>query len=281
MSEDIIVDAHVHLTPPEIIDNIEYYRRQEPYFDLLCGSSVNKNITGEQLIKEMDRTGVDRAVVFGFAFENMDLCIQVNNYIIKMIKKYPERLIGLAVVNPLDNKLIEELERCQKQGLQGVGELFPAGQEFDVTDSKHLKQLCNFCSLHNWPLMIHVNEQVGHDYCGKTDDSIEKAEQLAENFSEVTFIFSHLGGGLCFYELMPELRKKLSHVYYDTAAVPFLYSKEIYSTLKSMKIIDKILLGTDYPLISPARYLNDIDKSPLVPGEKEKIRGKNILRLIE
>ncbi|MFW6270228.1 MAG: amidohydrolase family protein, partial [Bacillota bacterium] len=209
--DEIIIDSHVHITSPEIINNIKKIRSMEPYFDLLCSSPHNKNITGENLIKKMDKNGVKKSIVFGFAFQNMDLCKRVNDYTIKMVKKYPDRFIGLAVVNPNSKESKKELIRCKKAGLQGVGELFPQGQKFDIEDKRSMENIAEYCRENNWPVLIHLNEPVGHYYKGKTDDSIKKGEKLAQNFSQTTFIYAHLGGGLCFYELMPEMAEKLKN----------------------------------------------------------------------
>ena len=276
----MLTDSHVHITPPEVINNQKMYRRQDPYFDLLCGSPVHKNITGKQLIAYMDKVKIERTVVFGFAFKNNELCRRVNDYTIKMVKKYDRRLIGFAVVNPRGKDVISELERCKEGGLQGVGELFATGQEFKLTEKGVLAPVANFCQDNNWPCLIHLNEPVGHEYRGKTADSLQEGIALAENFPRVNFILAHLGGGLCFYELMPEIRELLENVYYDTAAIPFLYENRIYNTLKQVGVLDKILLGTDYPLLGIEKYLAGIDNSILSPREKAQLKGGNLKRLL-
>ena len=62
------IDMHVHVTPPEIINNLEKYCSKDPYFSLLSHSPKNKFATAENIVAEMQRVGFDRAVVFGFAF---------------------------------------------------------------------------------------------------------------------------------------------------------------------------------------------------------------------
>jgi len=253
----------------------------DSYFDLLCSSKVNKFTTGDELIAVMEDSNWDKAVIFGFAFKDPKLCAMVNNYTIKMVKKYPQKLMGFAVVNPLAENLEKELQKCKESGLKGVGELFPAGQNFDITIKNNLKDVCDFCEKNNWPLLIHLNEPVGHYYKGKTGDSVRKAEEMAGNFPGVNFIYAHLGGGLCFYELMPEMREKLKNVYYDTAAQPFLYDRKIYEVFKDIGIIDKIILGSDYPLLSPSRYIDNISSTVLSNNDIDKILHRNIEKLVD
>jgi len=70
-----------------------------------------------------------------------------------------------------------------------------------------------------------------------------------------------LSTGLFCYELMPELRQSLRHVYYDTAASPFLFRPDVYQAARMAGVLDKVLLGSDFPLLSPARYP---DRAPRV-----------------
>jgi uncharacterized protein len=272
----MIIDSHVHLTSPEIIASMDVWRKNEPYFDLLCGSPKNRNVDVHELIRDMDRTGVDRSVVFGFGFRDQDHCRHSNDYTIKAVEAYPDRLIGYAIINPAKEGVLTELERCRKAGLSGVGEIMPMGQEINITDSHTMEELCGFCGDAGWPLLVHVNELVGHYYPGKTGDSIREAETLAELFPETTFILAHMGGGLCFYESMPELREKLSRVYYDTAALPFLYDQTIFGGLKGLGVMEKVIYGSDYPLLDLERYLDRTNMEMLTESEKALFFGETI-----
>lgn len=275
----ITVDCHVHLTPPEVIAGVERYRSLDPYFNLLTSSPKNKFATGEEAVAEMDRTGVDRAVVFGFAFKDMGLCCEVNDYVMAMTALYPDRLIGLACVNPLAPGLEAELERCRAGGLLGVGELFPEGQGFDLTRQEDVGRLAGLCTEMQWPLLVHVNEPVGHYYPGKTGTTLAQACTFAERNPQLKIIMAHWGGGLWVYELMPELKQALANVYYDTAATPFLYRADIYQAARAAGVINKVLLGSDYPLISPRRYLDGLAASGLPAADVIKIQGENAARL--
>jgi uncharacterized protein len=276
----MLIDSHVHITDPAVISSMDVWRQKEPYFDLLCGSPKNRNVDVPELLEEMDRTGVDISVAFGFGFRHQDHCRAANDYTIRSVEQFPERLVGYAIVNPKEKGVVQELERCRKGGLKGVGEIMPLGQEIDITDPSTMEELCGFCGDHQWPVLVHINELVGHYYPGKTKDSIKEAEVLAENFPETTFIFAHLGGGLCFYETMPELRKRLSNVYYDTAALPFLYDRTLFAGLKGFGLMEKLVYGSDYPLLNLERYREKIDIGMLSPEERDAFFGLTMGRIL-
>ncbi len=275
------IDFHVHVTPPYIINNWEKIAEKEYYFKLLSESPVNKFATAENVVKEMEKSCVDKAVIFGFAFKDMGLCQYVNDYVIESVKKHPNKLIGYISVMPNSTQLEKEIDRCIDKGLHGIGELFPYGQGFDISNPNEVKNLANICIERNLPVIIHTNEPVGHYYNGKTDTTPIKAYKFAESFPDLKIIFAHWGGGLLFYELMPEIKAQNKNVYYDTAASPFLYDKSIYRVAKEIGILDKILFGSDFPLISMKRYIKEIENSGLNPNEQAKILGENALQILE
>ncbi len=276
----MIIDYHVHITPPDIIKDWRRIAEKEDYFKLLSESPVNKFATVEDIVEELDRSRVDKAVIFGFGFKDMGLCKYVNDYVIESVKKYPDKLIGYMSIMPKSKDLEKEMDRCMDKGLCGVGELFPYGQEFDITNPVEMKNLAHLSIERDLPVMLHVNEPVGHYYAGKTDTTPVKASECAANFPDLKVIFAHWGGGLIFYEMMPEIRAQNKNVYYDIAATPFLYDKAIYRMAKEMGLLDKILFATDYPLIPMDQYIKDVEDSGLSLEDQYKIFGENAQRLL-
>jgi hypothetical protein len=80
---------------------------------------------------------------------------------------------------------------------------------------------------------------------------------------------------------MPEVAKSMANVYYDTAASPFIYSKKIYPIVREIVGVERILFGTDFPLILPRRYFKELEECGLSRKDREKILGRNFFRLIE
>ena len=275
------IDFHVHVTPPDIIKNWEKIAEKEPYFKLLSESPVNKFSAAEDIVMELDNSNVDKAVIFGFCFQDMGLCEYVNDYVADSIKKFPDKLIGYMSLLPTSPEVEKEVDRCADMGLRGIGELFPYGQDFDLTSLKEMSNLSNACIERDFPIMIHTNEAVGHHYAGKTDTTAVKASAFANNYPDLKIIYAHWGGGLLFYELMPEIQKQNKNVYYDTAASPLIYDKKIYKIAKEIGILDKVLFGSDFPLLPKGDYIKDIANSGLNDQEQALINGENARRLLK
>jgi len=277
----VIVDVHVHILPPEVIKDIDHYKAKDEYFALLHRDPKSRFATAESVIEEMNRSGVDRSVVFGFAFKDMGICRMLNDYVMDAVRRYPDRLIGFGVVDPLSSSVEREVLRCKEGGLVGIGELFPDGQGFNVGKPEDLKRFTSVCKEAGMIVSIHSNEPVGHYYEGKDSTYPEKAYRFALANPDLDIIFAHWGGGLFFYELMPEVRKALRRVFYDTAASPYLYTKEVYRVASAAGVVNKVLMGTDFPLIGQSRYIREIESSLLSGSEKTEILGGNAERLFD
>jgi predicted TIM-barrel fold metal-dependent hydrolase len=164
--------------------------------------------------------------------------------------------------------------------MRGIGELAFYRQEFSPRDVQRLCAILQQLSERGIPLLLHTSEPVGHHYPGKSLKDLGLIYQLLLALPRVTIILAHWGGGFFFYELMPEVARAAQGVFYDTAASPFLYRPQVYAL--AIKIIgpQRILFGSDYPLISPARYFAELKQARLPEPVQAKIKGLNARRLL-
>lgn len=274
------IDTHVHLTPPDIIRSWRKIGEREPYFNLLSNSPVNHFATAEDVVAQLDTVGFDRAVVFGFAFRDPGLCRATNDYVMDSVRRFPDRLIGYLSVSPAEPGLETEIDRCLAGGLRGVGELYPDGQGWRLEERADTERLAGLCRERRLPLIVHSNEPVGHYYAGKTTTTPVKLDAFVAHHPDNTVIFAHWGGGAFFYELMPEQRSLYRHVYYDTAATPYLYTPAVYRAAQACGVLDRVLLGSDFPLLPLSRYLRGLAESGLDPAECAQITGGNAAKML-
>ncbi len=273
----MLVDVHVHVFPPHLVKVIDSYLDKDPFLKLICTSPGHKYASVEDVLEEMKKTHVEAAAAGGFAGSDMGLCREMNDYILDAASKHPE-ILPMISLHPESPEMEKEIDRCLQKGASGVGELFPWGQEFDLNGEAANRLAC-LCRERDLPLLLHVNEEVGHYYAGKGDVSVKEAAEFAIKHPELKIIYAHWGGGLFFYELMPELKESLQNVYYDNAASPFLYRPGVYRAAREAGVLSKVLLGTDYPLIPTRRYLREIQEAGLTEEEKNMIQGENARKL--
>jgi predicted TIM-barrel fold metal-dependent hydrolase len=99
-------------------------------------------------------------------------------------------------------------------------------------------------------------------------------------FPQATLVCAHWGGGLPFYELMPDVMRKFQNVYYDTAASLYLYRDQIFF-LTGTLMPNKILFATDYPLIPQRKMYSRLVLAGLPRGTLAKVQGGNAVRLLD
>ena len=83
-----------------------------------------------------------------------------------------------------------------------------------------------------------------------------------------------------FYELMPEVRADLQNVWYDTAAGRLLYTPAIYAAAGQIVRPEKILWGSDFPLMPQQRDLRAIRRAVLDEQALQMMVGGNCRSLL-
>ena len=277
----MIVDAHCHIFPESFSARHQELSRRDATYAALFPNPNLRLATAETLVQAMDQAGVDRAVVMGMGWTTQELAVEANNYIAESVAQHPGRLIGFCSVNPAWGQgAVEEMDRCAAAGLRGAGELHSDSQGFDLIDERLMGPVMEKAREFCWPVTLHASEPVGHQYPGKGIATPDKLYRLIENFPSNVIVCAHWGGGLPFYALMPEVPEVLSNVYFDSAASPFLYQPEVFATVAGLVGAGKILLGTDYPLISHRRLLKQVRESALTQEQQAQVLGTNAARLL-
>lgn len=276
----MIIDFHTHVFPPQIKKKRNQYIDSDPCFAVLYSPKEAQLATADELIDSMDKEGIDISVIVNIGWTTHELCIETNDYIMESIARYPKRLIGFGSVQPNSfDAAVAEIERCAKGGMRGIGEIRPDMQLFDLNDEIMLP-IMETLRKHQLILLTHASEPVGHLYPGKGAITPEMLYPFITAFPDLTIVCAHWGGGLPFYALMPEVKKAMKNVFFDTAASPYLYSPEIYQQVIQLVGADKILFGSDYPLLAQGRLLKEINSLDLAPETKSLILGGNARKLL-
>jgi predicted TIM-barrel fold metal-dependent hydrolase len=274
----MLIDIHTHAFPRVIREQRDKFFDNEPAFELLYKSPKARLVGAADTVAMMDEQGVDKSVVFGFPWRSEDTFRLNNDYILEAVARYPDRLIGFCCLDPMHTDAAGEVERCLQAGLSGVGELafYTSG-----LDERCLDPIMAVARRYDVPVMLHTNEPVGHQYPGKSPNTLIQIYTLVKRFQHNRIILAHWGGGLFFYTLLKkEVRETLANVWFDTAASPFLYQPAIYQHAITLAGADKVLWGTDFPLLKPRRYFKEMDQAGLADAEKRAICGANALMLL-
>ena len=278
----VTTDFHTHILPPGIRENRTQFIARDPCFALLYENPRAKLATVEDLILSMDQAGVERSVILNIGWADHELCLETNDYILESISRYPDRLVGFCAIQPKAGQAaIAEIRRCARGGMRGIGEMRPDLQGFDPGDESLMRPLAEAAMEHNLILLTHASEPVGHQYPGKGTITPDIIYEFICHFPDLRLVCAHWGGGLPFYALMPEVGSALRNVWFDTAASPFLYRPQIFRQAIDLVGADKILFGSDYPLMAQQRPISEIESLELADEVEALILGGNAQRLLE
>jgi uncharacterized protein len=292
----MIFDAHAHVFPPAVRERREQIVAAEPAFAEIYGDPKAQMATAGELLKSMDDAGVDRAIVCNFAWSADDLIEETNHYILGAAAASKGRLIpfvsvSLAGAGRHGGADVEEavgerkadartkIRQLSMDGARGIGELRPEQSGYNLGNSDEADVLNWAASAFDLPLLCHVSEPVGHSYAGKQGLSLEALYEFARAAAGVTVIAAHWGGGMPFYALMPEVRKAIGNVYFDSAASHLLYDPAVYRRVIDLVGVERILWGSDYPLTSQAKALERARDAGLSDGEMAAVLGGNAAAL--
>jgi predicted TIM-barrel fold metal-dependent hydrolase len=217
--------------------------------------------TPEMLLADMDRAGIDMAVVYCVRGDFFD-----NDYAAAAVRRYPDRLIGLSYINPMREGARTELERVGDLGLKGI-ELNPKYDQYPLGIGSHwfMEDVCAFCVEQDLILMA--------DGWGDSPHSMPyHFRDLAWSFPELKMIIAHMGmmGG---YEDVQLVGRTCKNVYLNTATTT---SSEVWRAV-DVAGAKKVLLGTNTPvecfevgLTRVEMGVPDLENRKLVLGENAK-----------
>jgi hypothetical protein len=289
-----VIDSHIHLYPPEVCrDPSGWAEAQgEPGWSRCVAPTDRRSIQGwadiDRLLSDMDRAGVERCVLLGWYWERQVTCDLQNEWYGACVKLHPDRLSAFAAAQPgSGTRAVEGARKALDSGLAGLGELHPTAQGFSFSD-EGWHGLAELAGQRGVPITLHVSDPAA-SVPGAVPTPLDSYVRTAGEFPSTRLILAHWGGGLPFLELNPKVAAALRNVFYDSAASPLLYSPSVYRRVADLVGPERILFGSDYPLLSHPREtrepgfersIRDARGSGLTEAELERVMGGNLRRLL-
>jgi hypothetical protein len=269
----VIIDFHTHVFAPDVRDRRDDYARRDPAFAEMYADPKATIATADDLLASMEAAGVDVCVALGFAWRDDDDIARHNDYLLESAAKSDGRIVPFTTVNMASAAAEAEIARCAAANARGLGELRPDSQGWDLTGDGG-ERLAVAAHEHGLILLVHVTEEGGHEYPGKRGCSLAAFREFAQRHSDLAIVGAHVGGDV--------YRAGSSSVYVDTAAQPFLYRDGKAEAALAAVPADRLLFGSDFPLISQERALGELRAavasderlSSAVQGNAEALLGR-------
>lgn len=238
----IVIDAHGHFgveTPFPLYD-----------------SSVAGLLAG------MDRIGVDLFCVSSFLVLAPGYAQRANDQSLELLRKHPGRFYPYMIADVAAREsIVPELERCRAGGLRAIK---IHSYRSIAYSHPNYELLYDFAGAHKLPVLAHAE-----------DAEIVELSAMFKRFPDTVFILAHAG---C---LKPEqyLRAALDHenVFLETCVSQC--TKGLIEYFVRRGLADKILWGSDCPLIQQEHQIGRVIFADIAEEDKIKILGANALRV--
>jgi uncharacterized protein len=173
-----------------------------------------------------------------------------NDYLFKIIGRYPKKMIPCVSINPERADALGELDRCFEQGAR-VLKIHPPIQGVDIADKKHAR-FFNRCTELKLVLMVHT----GYEHASLiVDKELANPDKLVLALDQgCTVVACHCGTGWPTDrpDMLPNflsLLRRYKNLWGDTAALGTPGRVGAFSRLLADgEAKDRLLHGSDYPI---------------------------------
>lgn len=231
----------------------------------------------DAIISIMDRFGIDLSLVSnarGIFYDFRDC----NSEQFADIEKYPDRMRGYVVLNPnYPESSLEELEKYRTHK-QFVGVKLHASWHNKPIDGKEFDVIFSRCDELGIPVLIH--SYVVDDF----SDQVSSPERIANVGRRYRnkIVLAHMGGNS---RRTFRAIEGIDNIFVDISSgrerASQLYVWELERVSQAMDALgeDRVLFGSDFPLLDPSICLGMMEDANLSPAVREKINWKNADKL--
>ncbi|MCS7386340.1 MAG: amidohydrolase family protein [archaeon GB-1867-005] len=249
----------------------------------------SKKFTAEDLIKKMDRNGIDLAIVTapppGPNYQ------EANKTVYEAVKKYPNRLIGFYRINPWFGKVeLEKAEIAVREWKFKGFMLDPRNESFYVMSPaiisifsatavrrQIVEPVMELASRLKVPVFFNLDDTMDLDFC-----TPESLALLAASYPDVTLMMRHTYLALSL-ALNPRLADDLKNIVFGTYPLVGGH-KGVDKFLKAIgRVIDpsRVVFTTEMPFGCPELELKIIELSKLDEEIRKRIMGENIRSILK
>jgi predicted TIM-barrel fold metal-dependent hydrolase len=230
----------------------------------------------EMTIAAMDAGNIEFALMS--AWHGPEGSLVSNEEVATWVAAQPKRLAGIAAVDlRKPTSAVRTLRRCVKElGFKGLRvvpwlwELPPNYRKYYPLYAECIELGVPFCT------------QVGHTgplRSSETGRPIPYLDQVALDFPELVIVAGHIG--YPWTEEMIALARKYPNVYIDTSAYTAKrYPAELVAYLQTSGR-EKVLFGTNYPMILPQKALEGLDALGLDAEARAMFLSGNARRVFQ
>lgn len=237
----------------------------------------------DDFVRQLDEMGVRKAVIFNLDEETPSgLAGLPNDYYADIVKRYPDKFIGIAGIDPMKGMgAVREIRRSHDLGLRGMG-IRPFMFGIPPTDPK-MYPLYSTCVELDIPVWFHLS--INYSTRNMEVERPIHLDVVAEDFPELKMIAGH--GGWPWVAEMMAVAWRNPNIYVDIASYLPRYlgmpgsGWEPLLNLGNSILQDRVLFGSTWLFMGQTikQLADGVRELPLKEAVKDKWLYHNAARL--
>jgi len=253
MESTMIIDTHAQIFTKEVIER--FSKGEIDGLDTMGYSFFFAKGRPNDTIADMDEAGVDMSVVVAVDAETVTGFKIPNDLVAEAVSKHPDRLIGFAGVDPHKGALaVKEVERAVKDlDLKGL-KFIPHLIEMEPSD-KRMYPIYEATQELDVPILFHTGT---HFHIGRKIKYCMPyfLDEVAVDFPSLKIVLAHFG--FPWFAEAIAVAQRNPNVYFNIAGWAPRYIPEMVVTYMDGPLSRKALFGSDHPLLSRSRILEEL-----------------------
>jgi uncharacterized protein len=241
-----------------------------------------EGVSLEDMIRRMDEAGIERSMLIAAKVGPADhrACYHVPyKLVVDAVQKYPDRFLGLAGVDPTEGmRGVRELEMLVREyGFIGA-HTYPHWFELAPDHARYYPFYAKCIEL-DVPIQLQVGQSLVYDksFPRRSTGRPITLDAVACDFPELKLIGIHIG--IPWTEEMIAMAWKHENVFIGSDAHAPRYWPQSFIHYINTYGQDKVIFGTDFPVLDFGETMRQIDELNLRPGPKQKFLRDNVLRI--
>jgi predicted TIM-barrel fold metal-dependent hydrolase len=275
------IDAVVNIWTPEAL--AERPDRREFYVGKMgVDPGIYEGITLARMLELMDRAGIGHALLVAAKVGTLGhpACYHVRYELVAdAVQRYPERFSGLAGVDPTEGmRGVRALEHAVREyGFVGA-HTYPHWYELAPDHAKYYPFYAKCVEL-DVPIQMQVGQSMVYEptYPRRSTGRPIALDAVACDFPELKIVGIHVG--IPWADEMIAMAWKHANVYIGCDAHRPSYWPESFVRYINSYGQDKVLFGTDFPILDFERTRAEIEALGLKPAAKKKLLRDNAVRV--
>jgi len=275
------IDIVVNLWTPEA--NALRPKRDAFYRDKMkVERRTAEGIPLDEMLRRMDAAGIERGFLVATRAGRLGhpACYHLPYELVaQAVQRHPDRFHGLAGLDPYEGmKGVKELERAVEElGFIGA-HFYPHWYELAPDHAKWYPYYAKCCEL-DIPVQMQVGQSMIYDpsYPVRSVGRPITLDAVACDFPELRLVGIHVG--IPWADEMIAMAWKHKNVYIGCDAHSPKYWPESFVRFVDSFGQDKVLFGTDFPILDFERTREEIEALGLKPAAKRKLLRDNAVKV--